>query len=184
MKNQNTSNILIGVCGSIAAYKTCDLINRLRDNNCNVKCVMTNSALNFITPLTLETLSKNPVYHKMFETGYYTPEHISLADWAGLIVIAPATATTIARMANGLADDLLASTVLATRAPVLICPAMNENMWFHPATKENVSRLKSYGYSFIGPGKGMLACGIEGHGRLVGTDDILKSIFSILKKSK
>ncbi|OGS23554.1 MAG: hypothetical protein A2297_03490 [Elusimicrobia bacterium RIFOXYB2_FULL_48_7] len=184
-KKNNPHKVLLGVCGSIAAYKACELVHKLRYSSMEVKCVLTPSGQKFITPLTLQTLSNNPVYTEMFVSSgpsNYDIEHISLACWADLIVVAPATAATIARIANGLADELLASTIMASKAPVLICPAMNTNMWNHPANRENVKKLKSYGYEFAGPESGALACGTEGMGRLASVDVIFKKINSILSR--
>ena len=188
MKNQKASKakrILLGVCGSIAAYKICDLVRKLREKEFEVKCILTPSAKEFIMPLTLQTLSNNPVYCGMFGLNLpdtnTKPEHISLADWADLIVIAPATATTISRLANGMADELLSSVVMASKAPVIICPAMNNNMWNHPANKENIKKLSGFGYKFAGPEAGELACGVEGIGRLASIDVILNKVLSALK---
>jgi phosphopantothenoylcysteine synthetase/decarboxylase len=171
---------LLGICGSIAAYKACGLIRRLRENGCDVKCVLTAAGGRFITPLTLGELSCNTVYTEFFpENIQYDAHHVSLSDWADIIVIAPASANTIAKLANGIADNLLTATVIASKSPVLICPAMNVNMWRHPATADNVERLKEFGYRFIGPEEGELSCGKTGIGRLADTRKILKKILSI-----
>ncbi len=173
--------ILLGVSGSIAAYKAAEIASQLVKRNYTVHVVMTRSALQFITPLTLQTISKNPVPHDTFaESESWQPGHIELADSADLVVIAPATANIIAKLANGIADDLLTTICLATPAPLLLAPAMNGKMWHHPATRQNVSLLQSRGASFIGPEEGLLACGYEGIGRLWQVDGILDQIDQLL----
>lgn len=176
-------NILLGVSGSIAAYKSADLTSRLVKAGHDVFVVMTRHATEFITPLTFQTLSRNPVTTGIFdEKETWHPGHIALADRADLLLIAPATANIIAKLANGIADDVLSSIALASRAPLLIAPAMNGKMWLHPATLDNVERLKSRGAKFIGPEEGLLACGYEGIGRLWNVDGILASVEKILSK--
>jgi len=165
--------IVLGVTGSIAAYKSAELASLLVKQSHNVFVVMTHDAAEFITPLTLQTLSKNPVMTSFFdEKESWRPGHIDLADRANLLLIAPATANIIAELAHGLASHPLAAIALATRATILIAPAMNGKMWSHPATIDNVAALKSRGVEFIGPEEGMLACGYEGLGRLWKVDDI------------
>ena len=163
---QKKRSVLLGVTGSIAAYKAAELASLLVKQGHDVFVVMTKDARQFITPLTLQTLSKNPV------TQSWHPGHIALADRADLLVIAPATAHIIAELAHGLAGHPLAAIALATRAPILLAPAMNGKMWEHPATKENVAMLGARGVEFIGPEAGMLACGYEGIGRLWKVDEI------------
>ena len=164
---------MLGVTGSIAAYKSAELASLLVKQNHNVFVVMTNDATEFITPLTLQTLSKNPVMMSFFEEEEnWRPGHIELADNADLLLIAPATANIIAELAHGLANHPLTAIALATRAPILIAPAMNGKMWAHPATQENVEKLKARGVEFIGPEDGMLACGYEGLGRLWKVNEI------------
>ena len=159
--------------GSIAAYKSAELTSLLVKQGHSVFVVMTKDATEFITPLTLQTLSKNPVMTSFYdEKENWRPGHIELADRANLLLIAPATAHIIAEVAHGLAGHPLAAIALATRAPVLIAPAMNGKMWEHPATRENVETLKARGAEFIGPEEGMLACGYEGVGRLWKVDEI------------
>jgi phosphopantothenoylcysteine decarboxylase len=166
-------SIVLGVTGSIAAYKSAELTSLLVKQGHGVFVVMTQDAAEFITPLTLQTLSKNPVTTSFYdEKESWRPGHIALADRASLLLIAPATANVIAELAHGLANHPLAAIALATRAPILIAPAMNGKMWEHPATKSNVDLLKSRGVEFIGPEEGMLACGYEGIGRLWKVDDI------------
>jgi phosphopantothenoylcysteine decarboxylase len=166
-------SIVLGVTGSIAAYKSAELTSLLVKQGHDVFVVMTHDATEFITPLTLQTLSKNPVITSFYdEKENWRPGHIQLADRANLLLIAPATANVIAELAHGLASHPLAAIALATRAPILIAPAMNGKMWENAATQENVATLKSRGADFIGPEEGMLACGYEGLGRLWKVDDI------------
>ena len=177
-----TKNIILGITGSIAAYKACDLITALRKKGYDVTCITTREAEEFITPLTLETLSGNKVYRDMF----CLPEkreiaHISLAKKADLIVLCPATANIIAKLASGLCDDLLTSTVISSEAPILIAPAMNDKMYKNSITQRNILELKKAGHTFIGPVRGHLACGYAGLGHLAGIDHIVKNIEKILK---
>ena len=166
-------SVVLGVTGSIAAYKSAELASVLVKQGHQVFVVMTQDAIEFISPLTLQTLSKNPVTTSFFdEKESWRPGHIELADRATLLLIAPATAHIIAEVAHGLANHPLAAITLATRAPILLAPAMNGKMWAHPATMENVEKLKSRGVEFIGPEEGMLACGYEGLGRLWKVEDI------------
>jgi phosphopantothenoylcysteine decarboxylase len=166
-------SVVLGVTGSIAAYKAAELASLLVKQNHDVFVVMTQDAVEFVTPLTLQTLSKNPVTTSFYnEKENWRPGHIELADNADLLLIAPATANVIAELAHGLANHPLTAIALATRAPILIAPAMNGKMWEHPATVENVEKLKGRGVEFIGPEEGMLACGYEGVGRLWKVNDI------------
>jgi phosphopantothenoylcysteine decarboxylase len=175
-------NILLGVSASIAAYKAADIASKLTKQDCSVHVVMTSGAAQFIAALTLQTLSRNPVTTNIFEEKEsWNPGHIELADNADLLLIAPATANIIAKLAHGIADDALTSIALATRAPLLIAPAMNGKMWLHPATIANVEILKQRGADFIGPEEGLLACGYEGIGRLWPVDEIVERALS--KKS-
>ena len=178
--------IVLGVTGSIAAYKSAELASLLVKQGHDVFVVMTKDATEFITPLTLQTLSKNPVTASFYdEKENWRPGHIELADRASLLVIAPATAQIIAELAHGFAGHPLAAIALATRAPILVAPAMNGKMWGHAATQENVQRLKSRGVDFIGPEKGMLACGYEGLGRLWAVSDIaLRAEFLLAREDK
>jgi len=165
--------VVLGITGSIAAYKSPELESLLVKQAHDVFVVMTRDAVEFITPLTLQTLSKNPVTTSFFEEKEnWRPGHIELADRASLLLIAPATANVIAELAHGLAGHPLAAIALATRAPILMAPAMNGKMWEHAATQKNVAILKARGVEFIGPEEGMLACGYEGVGRLWNVDDI------------
>lgn len=182
-KEQRT--VILGVSGSIAAYKAAEIASLLRKAGHEVFVVMTRSAAEFITPLTLATLSRNPVLCDLSEekNGGWKPGHIELADRADLLLIAPATADTLARLAHGFADDALGAVALATRAPMLIAPAMNGKMWEHPATNANAERLRSRGAAFVGPAEGMLACGYEGTGRLAEVGEIVASAEKILAAS-
>lgn len=173
--------IVLGVTGSIAAYKAADLASRLVKRGHAVHVVMTKDALEFITPLTLQVLSRQPVTTDLYdEKQSWHPGHIDLADRADLLVVAPATANVIAKFAHGIADDALGAIHLATLAPVLIAPAMNGKMWEHPATQENVAKLKERGVSFIGPEEGLLACGYEGVGRFWPVEGIEAKIVELL----
>src|SRR5437016_13627172 len=169
----DTKSVVLGVTGSIAAYKSAELASLLVKQGHQIFAVMTHDAAEFITPLTLQTLSKNPVMTSFFdEKENWRPGHIELADRANLLVIAPATAHIIAELAHGLAGHPLAAIALATRAPILLAPAMNGKMWEHRRTTENVEKLRACGVEFIGPEEGMLACGYEGLGRLWKVNDI------------
>ena len=170
-------NIILGVCGGIAAYKVCDIIRGLVKLGANVECILTNNGSKFITPLTLQTLSKNKVYQNMFEEPVtWEMEHISLAKKADMIAVVPATADMMSRLACGRAGDLLSAAVLASKAKILICPAMNTNMLQHRATQINISTLKSYEYKFVMPESGELACGDIGDGKLALAENIISAI--------
>jgi phosphopantothenoylcysteine decarboxylase/phosphopantothenate--cysteine ligase len=176
-------NILLGVTGSIAAYKSCEIINSLRKSGYEVKVAMSPDAKHFITPLTLQTLSCNEVIQDMFELpSKWDAVHISLAEWAGLILVAPATADMISKLANGSANCILSAAVLSSTAKVLIAPAMNDKMFKHKAVKENISKLERFGYKFVGPKHGHLACGYEGMGHLADVEDIIKAVKKALKQ--
>ncbi|NOX97660.1 MAG: bifunctional phosphopantothenoylcysteine decarboxylase/phosphopantothenate--cysteine ligase CoaBC [Nitrospirae bacterium] len=169
--------IIIGVTGSIAAYKSAEIVRRLKNEGAEVTVIMTEKATKFITPLTLETLSRNPVYCSLFsEEREWDPAHISLAGRADLILIAPATANLIGKLAAGIADDLLTTTVMTVKTMVILAPAMNTRMYENPILQENLNRLKSFGYEIIEPEYGFLACGEKGKGRLADVDTILKMV--------
>lgn len=181
--NPRPRNVVLGVTGSIAAYKAADLTSKLAKAGCDVHVVMTSDAQRFITPLAFKTLSRNPVVTDLYdEEEGWKPTHIKLADEADLLLIAPATANNLAKLAHGLADDALTCIALALRpgAKTLIAPAMNGKMWLHPATQENVATLKKRGAEFIGPEEGMLSCGYEGIGRLWNIEDIAKRALEML----
>ena len=179
-----SKKIVLGVTGSIAAHKAADLASLLTRQKCDVRVVMTADAQRFITPLPFKTLTRHPVVTSLYdgdEGG--KPAHIELADAADLLVIAPATANVMAKMAHGIADDALTCIALALnpKAKILIAPAMNGRMWLHPATQENVKILKSRGAEFIGPDEGMLSCGYEGIGRLWPVEKIAERVLGQLK---
>src|SRR6266487_6602024 len=172
-------NIVLGVSGSIAAYKAADLTSHLCKHGANVNVVMTADALRFITPLAFKTLSRHPVVTDLYdEEEGWKPTHIKLADEADLLLVAPATANAIAKLALGLANDALSCVALALnpRAKLLVAPAMNGKMWLHPATQQNVNTLKVRGVEFIGPDEGLLSCGYEGLGRLWPVDRIAEHV--------
>ena len=173
--------ILVGVTGSIAAYKAADLVSQLTKKGYEVHVTMTDAARAFITPLTLQTLSRHNVVTDPFAlTGTWEPGHIALADKADLLLVAPASANTIAALAHGFANNYLTEIALATRDPILIAPAMNGKMWLHPATQQNVLTLRKRGAEFIGPEEGMLSCGYEGIGRMWPVEQIAARALSLL----
>jgi phosphopantothenoylcysteine decarboxylase len=174
--------VVLGVTGSIAAHKAADLASLLAKAGCDTRVVLTADAQRFITPLPFKTLTRNPVVTGLYdEEEGWQPTHIRLADEADLLLIAPATANTIAKIAHGIADDALTCIALALnpKAKILIAPAMNGKMWLHPATQANVKILKSRRAEFIGPDKGMLSCGYEGIGRLWPVDKIAERVLSL-----
>ena len=176
--------VLIGITGGIAAYKICELIRMFKRRNANVRVICTPNALNFVTKLTLQNLSQNEVGIEEFEIPDFKPEHISYADEADIMVIAPATANTIAKIANGICDNLLTSVVSAFKKPVIIAPAMNCNMWENPIIQENIQKLYKYGYEIVEPESGFLACGYNGTGRLASLDKIFDKTVEILNSKK
>lgn len=177
LKNKN---IVLGVCGGIAAYKACELTSRLKKLDANIDVIMTEGATKFVAPLTFQSLSLNQVIVDMFgEPKYWEIEHVALAKKADLLVIAPATANIIGKLANGIADDMLSTTVMATKAPVLLVPAMNVNMYENPIVQKNIEFLRSMGYRFVDPGEGRLACGDTGKGRMAEPADIEKLILEL-----
>ena len=185
MNMLENKNILIGVTGGIAAYKTATIIRLLVKEGANVKVIMTEHAKKFITPLTLATLAKNPVVCEFFnpENGEWN-SHVDLGLWSDLFLVAPATANTIAKMANGIADNLLLTTYLSAKCPVLIAPAMDADMLDHPATKRNIATLLSFGNSFIEPDEGELASGLTGRGRMAEPEGIVDEIKNWFSKKK
>ena len=178
----NGKNILLGVTASIAAYRACDLIIELREAGYAVKVVMTRDAHHFITALSLQSFSGEEVVEDFFSVpGRVKPVHIELAKNSDLILIAPATADVIAKLAHGLADDVLTCTVLASRSPVVIVPAMNERMYENPFTQENIQRLQKAGMTFVPPIEGHLVCSDHGMGHLAENASILKAVAERLK---
>jgi phosphopantothenoylcysteine decarboxylase len=174
--------IVLGVTGSIAAYKAADLVSKLVKGGAEVHVVMTQRAADFITPLTLQTLSRNPVITTADDAQRgWKPGHIELADRADLLLVAPATANVIAELAHGLAGHPLCEIALATLAPLLIAPAMNGKMWEHTATQTNVATLKARGVEFVGPDPGLLACGYEGLGRLAEVETIAQRALALTR---
>jgi phosphopantothenoylcysteine decarboxylase/phosphopantothenate--cysteine ligase len=180
LKNKN---IILGVCGSIAAYKAATLVRLLIKAGANVKVILTAHAAEFITPLTLATLSKNPVYTKYFEeeTGVWS-NHVELGLWADYLIIAPASANTLAKMANGICDNLLSAVYLSAKCQVLFAPAMDLDMWKHESTQENISKIKGYGDLMIPPGSGELASGLYGEGRMAEPEEIHSFLTDLIKK--
>jgi len=173
--------ILIGVTGGIAAYKTCELIRALVKSECEVRVVMTEAASHFVTALTFETLTGNPVHCDPFEHG---TKHIDLARWADCIVVSPATANTISKVASGIADNLLSTMIMAANIPVIFCPAMNVQMYLNPLFQRNVDALKQLSYHFVEPEQGELACGEYGWGRLAETPQIIDYIKRVLSSNQ
>jgi phosphopantothenoylcysteine decarboxylase len=181
-----TRNVILGVTGSIAAYKAADLTSQLTRQGCDVHVILTADALRFITPLAFKTLSRHPVMTDLYdEEEGWKPAHIKLADEADLLLVAPATANTIAKLALGLANDALSCVALALnpQARVLIAPAMNGKMWLHAATQQNVATLKARGAELIGPEEGLLSCGYEGLGRLWPVDKVVERAIQLVSKT-
>lgn len=177
--------IVLGVTGGIAAYKSAEIVSRLRHSGANVHVIMTRNATEFIAPLTFQTLSANQVVTDTFEAPeYWNVEHVALAKLADIFVVAPATANILAKMTSGIADDMLSTTLLATKAQILVAPAMNTGMWTAPATQNNVKVLKERGVRMIGPESGMLACGDEGAGRMSEPETIVGEICRILSRKQ
>ena len=183
--NLTGREIVLGVTGGIAAYKSADLVSRLRHLGAKVSVIMTKNATEFVTPLTFQTLSANQVTVDTFQAPeYWNVEHVALAKRAEIFVIAPATANILAKMTHGIADDMLSTTVLATKAPVLLAPAMNTGMWTADATRENVETLRRRGVHFVGPDSGILACGDTGAGRMSEPQEIVEAIDAILNPGR
>lgn len=174
--------LLLGICGGIAAYKSADLVRRLRDHGLEVRVVMTPSACEFITPLTLQALSGHPVHRSLLDEGAEAAMgHIELARWADMVLLAPLTANTMAKLAHGLADELLCAICLATTAPIVAAPAMNREMWLAPATQANRDILLRRGVQLLGPGEGEQACGETGPGRMLEPIEIVEHVLPLLK---
>lgn len=181
----NGKNIVVGVCGGIAAYKVVDVVSRLRKLEANIEVLMTKNACEFVTPLTFRSLSNNPVITDMWdEPKQWDVQHISIANKADLFIVAPATANVIGKIANGIADDMLTTTIMATKAPVLFVPAMNTNMYENPIVQQNISKLKTLGYKFMEPGVGTMAeRGVYGKGRLPEPPMIVEHILEIFQSN-
>ena len=179
----SNKTIIVGVTGGIAAYKACDVVSKLKKLNANIHVIMTESACEFVQPMTFQTLSNNFVINDMFkEPKTWEVEHIELAKKADAFLIVPATANFIGKLAAGIADDMLTTTVMATRAPVIIAPAMNTNMYTNRIVQANMDKLGDLGYRFIDPASGRLACGDIGAGKLADVDDILAFIVDFFEK--
>ena len=173
---KSVRRVALGVTGSIAAYKSAAIVRGLVKKGIEVRCVLTPNAANFVTPLTLAALSRHSVALAPHDPALWEMAHLSLASWADLVLVAPATADFLARLAQGRAEGLLDSLILSTRAVVALCPAMDTEMWEHPATQANVARLSGYGYKVWGPAKGELASGKIGLGRLLEPDEIVRLV--------
>ncbi|MCK4273219.1 hypothetical protein KAX22_11225 [bacterium] len=177
--------VLVGVTGGIAAYKSAMLVSRLKDAGAQVLVVMTRNATQFITPLTLQTLSGQPVCVEMFPpTTEAVAEHVALSERANALVVAPATANIIGKVAAGIADDMLSTTIMAARAPVIFAPAMHARMYQNPIVGENIARLEKLGYHFVGPAEGKLARGETGIGRLAEISDIVDKVVRVAGAGK
>ena len=175
-------HIILGVTGGIAAYKSADVTSKLVQAGAEVTVVMTESATRFVAPLTFETLSRRTVHVDLWRVGReFNPTHVALADWAEVVLVAPATANIIGKFAHGIADDLLSTLLLSVDVPVVLAPAMNTRMWNNPVVQDNVKRLKELGHHVIEPGEGYLACGTTGKGRLADVRDIIDSVVKLLK---
>ena len=188
MNNLSNKKILLVICGGISAYKCLEIIRGLRKNNAKVKTILTKSAKEFVTPLSISSLSQEKVYEDMFSIENETEmDHISLSRWADLILVAPATANTISKLSSGSADDLASTVILASDKEIYLVPAMNVRMWEHPSTKGNLNKLINYGYKVIGPEIGDMACGEFGEGKMTEPNEIVKEIksyFRIKEKNK
>lgn len=179
----NGKKIALGVTGGIAVYKAVGLVSRLRKQGAEVRVIMTEHAQQFVTPLTFKEISGNKVAVSMWDSNQeFNVEHISLANWADVFVVAPATANILAKMANGIADDLLSTTLLAAQAPIIVCPAMNTGMYQNPITQENIAKLEAHGVTVMPPAVGYLACGVSGPGRLPEPQQIVEFIDDFFAK--
>ena len=175
--------VVIGVTGGISVYKALDIVSTLKKHDVEIKVIMTESAQQFVTPLAFQSLSQNMVITDMFaEPKVWEIQHISLAQWADLMLIAPATANVIGKIANGIADDMLSTSIMATEAKVIFAPAMNTKMYENKIVQDNINKLKKYGYSFIEPASGRLTCGDIGKGKLANVFDIENEYYQNLKK--
>jgi phosphopantothenoylcysteine decarboxylase/phosphopantothenate--cysteine ligase len=180
--SKKQKHVLVGVTGGISAYKACELVRRLMKKSFKVTVMMTKEAAQFVTELTFRNLTNQPVFTDMFSKDVaWDPCHISLAESADLVAIVPATANFIGKIANGICDDLPSCVVMATRAKILVAPAMNDNMFLHPAFKSNLNTIKKFGYTVVSPVKGRLACGKTGIGHLAEVETIALQIEKLLK---
>ena len=188
MNNLLKKKILIVICGGISAYKVLELIRSLKKKGADIKTILTKSAKEFVTPLSVASLSQGKVYEDLFNLENETEmDHISLSRWSDIVLVAPATANTISKLSSGSSDDLASTVILASDKDVFLAPAMNVRMWEHPSTKENLNKLRNFGYKIIGPEKGDMACGEFGEGKMTAPDEIIKKIenyFINLNKNK
>ena len=188
MKNLLNKKILLIICGGISAYKSLELIRLLKKKGTQIKTILTNSAKQFVTPLSVTALSQEKVYDDLFSLENETEmDHISLSRWSDVILVAPATANTIAKLSSGSSDDLASTVMLASDKDIFLAPAMNVRMWEHGSTKENITKLKNYGFNLIGPEVGDMACGEFGEGKMSEPEQIIKKIekyFDSLSKNK
>ena len=188
MNSLSNKKILVVICGGISAYKSLELIRGLKKKQVEIKTIITKSAKEFVTPLSITSLSQGKVYEDLFSSESESEmDHISLSRWADLIIVVPATANTISKLSNGLTDDLASTVLLASNKKIFIVPAMNVRMWDHPSNKKNIIKLREYGYSIIGPEIGDMACGEYGEGKMTEPSDILfhiENYFSNLQKNK
>ena len=181
MKDLTTKKILFIICGGVSAYKSLETIRLFKKNNAEIKTIITESAKEFVTPLSIASLSQGKVYDDLFSLENETEmDHITLSRWADVIIVAPATANTISKLSQGSSEDLASTVILASDKQVFLAPAMNVRMWEHPSTKENLRILKNYGYKFIGPITGDMACGEYGEGKMSEPTDILNEITNFL----
>jgi phosphopantothenoylcysteine decarboxylase/phosphopantothenate--cysteine ligase len=182
VNNLSHKRILLGITGGIAAYKSADLVRRLREHGAEVRVVMTKGACEFITPLTMQALSGNPVHTKLMDPqSEATIGHIELARWSDVVIVAPASANFIARLAHGMADDLLSTLCLAADVPLLVAPAMNRRMWLNPATQDNITLLQNRNIMLLGPAEGRQACGEEGPGRMLEPAELIQGLSNIFQ---
>ena len=173
---KSVRRVALGITGSIAAFKAPALVRALVKKGVEVRCILTPNGAHFTTPLALAALSRNPVAQSLHDPALWEMAHLSLASWADLVLIAPATADFLARLAHGRAEGLLDALVLSARCPFVVCPAMDAEMWDHPATQANVKALAGYGYKILGPAKGELASGKVGFGRMLEPDEIVRLV--------
>ena len=185
MINLLNKKILLVICGGISAYKSLEIIRSLKKNNVQVKTILTKNAKEFVTPLSITSLSQEKVYDEIFKFENESEmDHISLSRWADLILVAPITANTISKLSSGASDDLASTVILASDKEIYLAPAMNVRMWEHPSTKENINKLKNYGYKIIGPDIGDMACGEFGKGKMSEPNEIVKQIELYFKNKK
>ncbi len=176
--------IAVGVTGGIAAFKTATVVSSLVKSGHDVRVMMTESALQFVGEVTFRSLSGNPVVTRMFDPhSPYTWEHISLAQWADVVLVAPATANCLGKLASGLTDDIITCTIYACDCPVVLCPAMNTRMWEHPVVQDNARRLRELGYHQVGPAEGRMACGTVGAGRMSEPEEIVEAVKKVMGRN-